>query len=593
MSKMILDIIPQPKSARLINNESFDSSSIKISLYMCNEDERITNLAGKLFNVDKSAITVKKDNNGYMLLINSSNGEIVVNSYKSEVRTGFDGYFLKVDRDSIAAFSQQASGLFYALQTIQVLMDTYGSIPCVEIADWADIEMRCMNFDLRQVFPKYENMLKYIEEFSKYKVNTILLEYEDKIPFSTHPELQCKEFVFTVEQLKAIQETAKQNFIEIIPLQQSFGHLEYVLRQKRYEGLRESEDDTAAICPLKDEAFELVKELISDMISFHPEARYIHIGCDEVFSLCKCEECMKKFNGSKNDTFIYHVNRLIDFVVSKGKTPIIWHDMMEHFSEEEIKRLDNRAVVMIWIYYGNNIDEQVSSIAGRLRKCGIEVMGAPSISCHDRKDDQNMPVVERRVPNILQWANTGAKLDIKCLVATHWMVANSLGMPYSMYESGFYLILFAADKFWNTASDSATYASRFLKIFHGIDTAREGGDYSDPTCYYSIIGELTEKAVRNRSIAELIGIMKDYETALFRFEQVNKYSSRVFTLDVHEGEKVFLLRNYKQACRLMEDSRKKIEEKTEEFLPGSLKQVFLNSRFFIYDYLRENLYKKL
>jgi hypothetical protein len=590
---MILNIVPQPKSVKMTGDETFKYGSVKISLNMCNEDERLTELASKLFKTEKSAIAVNHCSSGYLLLVNTNSGEDVISRYQSEVKGGKDGYFLKIDTSSIAAFSEQASGLFYALQTMQVLIDTYNYLPCVEIADWADIEMRCMNFDLRQVFPKYENMLKYIEEFAKYKVNTVLLEYEDKIPFKKHPELQCKEFVFTEEQLKTIQETARRNFIEIIPLQQTFGHLEYVLRQNKYKSLREKDNDIAAICPLKPEAFELVTDLISDMIDFHPEARYIHIGCDEVFSLCKCDKCMSKFNGNKNDTFIYHINKLIDFVAGKGKIPIIWHDMIEHFSEEEIRRLDSRAVVMIWIYYGNEIGEQVSSIAGKLRKCGIEVKGAPSISCHDRKDDQNMPVIARRVPNILQWSEIGAKLDIKCVVATHWMVANSLAMPYSVYESGFYLILFAAERLWNTNSDSTTYASRFLKIFHGIDAEKEGKDYSDPTCYYDIIGDLAEKAVKNRSIAELIGIMKEYETALFRFEQVNKYSSRVCTLDVHEGERTFLLARYKEATELMESARREMKEKAEEFLPGSLKQVFLNSRFFIYDYLSEKLYKKL
>lgn len=42
------------------------------------------------------------------------------------------------------------------------------------------------------------------------------------------------------------------------------------------------------LCPLEEGSIELAKELIQQTRSMHPDATYIHIGCDEVFNLGDC-----------------------------------------------------------------------------------------------------------------------------------------------------------------------------------------------------------------------------------------------------------------------------------------------------------------
>ena len=72
----------------------------------------------------------------------------------------------------------------------------------------------------------------------------MLIEYEDKFPFRTHPELAHPKHALSLSQLEELKRTAHEHFIEIIPLQQSFGHLEYVLRHEAWRHLRETEQST-------------------------------------------------------------------------------------------------------------------------------------------------------------------------------------------------------------------------------------------------------------------------------------------------------------------------------------------------------------
>ena len=53
----------------------------------------------------------------------------------------------------------------------------------------------------------------------------------------------------------------KYNF-KMIPLVQTFGHLEFVLKRDRYSHLRETPNNYTSVCPLNPESVELVCSMI-------------------------------------------------------------------------------------------------------------------------------------------------------------------------------------------------------------------------------------------------------------------------------------------------------------------------------------------
>lgn len=74
----------------------------------------------------------------------------------------------------------------------------------------------------------------------------------------------------------------------------SQGHLEFVLKLEEFSYLRDRYDMPESICPCHPEAMDLVKELVDQTVKMHPKSKYLHIGCDEVFHLGECEQCMGK-----------------------------------------------------------------------------------------------------------------------------------------------------------------------------------------------------------------------------------------------------------------------------------------------------------
>lgn len=78
--------------------------------------------------------------------------------------------------------------------------------------------------------------------------------------------------------------------MKAVPLVQTFGHLEYLLKRPKFKHLREQQSTTSSLCPLNEGSFETVMELIDQIIDgFGREnLQFLHIGADEVFNIAKC-----------------------------------------------------------------------------------------------------------------------------------------------------------------------------------------------------------------------------------------------------------------------------------------------------------------
>lgn len=82
--------------------------------------------------------------------------------------------------------------------------------------------------------------------------------------------------------------------IEVIPLVQTFGHMEFVLKLEEFRHLREVDEFPQEICPSKSDSLSIIQEMLRQVLSLHRTAKFIHIGCDEVFHLATCNYCTKR-----------------------------------------------------------------------------------------------------------------------------------------------------------------------------------------------------------------------------------------------------------------------------------------------------------
>lgn len=91
-----------------------------------------------------------------------------------------------------------------------------------------------------------------------------------------------KHYVIINGYIKKIYVVADDCGLTVIPLVQTFGHLEYVLKHDQWKGLREVESFPSSICPSNSETMPLIRSMIKQIVAFHPNIQYLHIGADEV-----------------------------------------------------------------------------------------------------------------------------------------------------------------------------------------------------------------------------------------------------------------------------------------------------------------------
>ena len=160
---------------------------------------------------------------------------------------------------------------------------------------WAegDFKVKGFHLDMRTQVMTPQAIKELITKAAGEGMNTLLLEYEATFPFEKHATL-CNKYAYTRSQVEDIITHASSLGVEVIPLQNCFGHCEYILRHHRYASLREDKKEVSQVCPMKfDEAEKVFSEIFAEIAAAHP-SKYIHIGADETRLLGHCKNCAKK-----------------------------------------------------------------------------------------------------------------------------------------------------------------------------------------------------------------------------------------------------------------------------------------------------------
>lgn len=290
-----------------------------------------------------------------------------------------------------------------------------------------DFKIKGFHLDLRIQVMKPEALKAFALKLSKSGVNTIIMEYEATFPFEKHP-LIPNRYAYTKAEISDFVKYSSSLGIDVIPLQQSFGHVEYILRFPKYAKLRESNADYSQVNPMQEElAKELFKDLFTEMAELHP-SKYIHIGCDETRLLGhspRSKAKMEKFGVGK--LYGDYVKLICDIALEMGKTPVLWADIALKYPEA-LKSLPKGVVFVDWNYgwdlnkFGNH---------KKLTESGFEVWGAPSL--RSAPDNYNLTTWEKHFNNIKDFVPQARELGYTGMIMTSWSTS---GVYSYVKESG-------------------------------------------------------------------------------------------------------------------------------------------------------------
>lgn len=289
-----------------------------------------------------------------------------------------------------------------------------------------DFKVKGFHLDLRIQVMKMPAIKAFAKKLSEQGINTLVMEWEATYPYEKHSVISNR-YAYTREEIVDFVKYCKGLGIDVIPLQQSFGHVEYILRHSRYQALREDQKDYSQVNPIREEACKvLFTDLYKDMISTHT-SKYIHIGGDETYLLGHSEESKAKVaKVGKGRLYGDYIKMLCDVVVGLGKIPVVWADIALKYPDA-LQGLPKKTVFIDWNYgwplnrFGDH---------EKLMQSGFEIWGSPAI--RSAQDNYFLTDWEKHFNNIQTFIPQARTLGYKGMIMTSWSTS---GIYSPVFES--------------------------------------------------------------------------------------------------------------------------------------------------------------
>lgn len=324
-------------------------------------------------------------------------------------------YQLDVNTDKVALKAGDPTGMFYAIETLRQLLpsDLEGSktsgeisIPTIKIEDQPTLEWRGMHLDVSRHFFSIEYLHRYVDLLALYKMNKFHLHLTDdqgwRIEIKNYPELTeksawrtfnnqdsvCMEKAvedprfnfeqkhlrevdgqtqyggfYTQEELRELVAYAQSRHIEIIPEIDMPGHMMAAIQVYPELACTNSAGwgkvFSTPLCPGKEGVYTFVENVLTEVMDIFP-SKFVHIGADEVEKSTweKSQECKTLMAAEGIDDVeelqTYFVERVTDFLKSKGKEVIVWDDALN-------SGIDSTLHVMYWRSWAAAVPEKIAA----------------------------------------------------------------------------------------------------------------------------------------------------------------------------------------------------------------------------------------
>uniref|UniRef100_A0A8L8Q118 beta-N-acetylhexosaminidase n=1 Tax=Heligmosomoides polygyrus TaxID=6339 RepID=A0A8L8Q118_HELPZ len=216
---------------------------------------------------------------------------------------------------------------------------------------------RIVHLDLKGGAFKPEFFTEIFYYLNRIKATGILIEWEDMFPYRGNLSLAVNGNAYSIENVDYILQQAKRHHLEVIPLVQTFGHLEWILKLERFAHLREDERFPQVICFPEPEAWNLITDMIDQVAEVHKRygMPFFHMGADEAFQIGICNASLAEMGrqGSRDRLMLWHISRVAKYIKDKYSTTVLaWHDMFGHAIEFDLAAYHMADVLepVVWSY---------------------------------------------------------------------------------------------------------------------------------------------------------------------------------------------------------------------------------------------------
>lgn len=348
-----------------------------------------------------------------------------------------EGYLLFVGSNEVVVAGKSSAGTFYGLQTLKQLVRGEGAaafIPGVKIVDWPTMRWRAVSDDIsRGPVPTVDYIKRQIRTEASFKLNMHSFYMEHTFASGSHPLIGPAGGSLTPAEIRELVAYARQYHVELVPEQQTFGHLHKALRLEKYAELAETPYGDV-LSPQQQGSYKLIADWYKELNELFP-GQFFHIGEDETFELGEGQSREAARTRGVGAIYFEHLNRVRDLLKPYNRRLMFWGDIALHHPDL-IGNIPKDMIVMNWQYGAR--DDFWSSIQP-FKDAGLEQFACPGA----QNWNQIFPNLEAARKNIVNFVRDGQKAGAIGMMNTTWDDDGE-----SLFEDTWYSIVLGAAASW-------------------------------------------------------------------------------------------------------------------------------------------------
>ncbi len=297
-------------------------------------------------------------------------------------------------RPRIEIRAADARGIYYGIRTLEQWLTLHresvareARVATLEVQDAPDFSYRGLMLDIsRNRVPTMETLRALVAWLASLKFNQLQLYVEHTFAYDGHEVVWKDASPLTAEEMRWLDQFCYDHFIELVPNQNSFGHLHRWLIHEPYRQLAECPDgiehpfspdrEPFSLCPTDPHALALLEDLYGQLLP-NFRSTLFNVGLDETFDLGRgrsADECREKGPGQ---VYLEWLRAVCELVARHDRRTLFWADMLleknllgnELFADQKarqkaIEQVPRDAIALIWGYEaGHDFAGQTRTVA--------------------------------------------------------------------------------------------------------------------------------------------------------------------------------------------------------------------------------------
>lgn len=366
-----------------------------------------------------------------------------------------EGYVLSIAEGSIRVTHATDAGRDYALATLTQLVTLAAeapgrlTLPCLVIEDFPDFPERGVMLDVsRDKVPTLETLFALIDQLARWKINRLQLYMEHTFAYAGHEVVWKGASPLTAAEVRELDAWCAARHVELVPNQNSFGHMHRWLVHEPYRALAECPDgfdhpwnwtkEPYGLCATDPGSLRLLEGLYDQLLP-NFRSRQLNVGLDETIDLGACRSrAVCEARGTER-VYLDFLKEVHARVQARGRVMQFWGDIIIK-RPDLMAELPRDAVALEW---GYEADHPFAEHLALFAQAGLAFQVCPGTSSWNSIAGRT----ENALLNIARAAREGKAAGAAGLLVTDWGDHGHLQpLPVS------YLGLFAAAGFsWNVA----------------------------------------------------------------------------------------------------------------------------------------------